>query len=69
MENKVNIQQNRIYLLEDSMVMYGIYNSDTLEKLIDTVQKCITKQPGMKNYLPVNLIIGLYPRKKLAVIL
>ena len=24
---------------EDSMVMYGIYNSDTLEKLIDTVHK------------------------------
>ena len=25
--------------MEDSMVMYGIYNSETLEKLINTVHK------------------------------
>ena len=29
MESKVYLQQNRIFHLEDSMVMYGIYNSDT----------------------------------------
>ena len=39
MENKVNLQCNKIIHLENSMVMYGIYNSDTLEKLIDTVHK------------------------------
>ena len=36
-ENRVDIQCNKIFHLEDSMVMYGVYNSDTLENLIDTV--------------------------------
>ena len=39
MENKVEVECNRIFHLEDSMVMYGIYNSDTLESLIDTVHR------------------------------
>ena len=39
MENKVDIQCNKIFHLEDSMVMYGVYNSDTLEDLIKTVHK------------------------------
>ena len=39
MENKVGIQCNKIFHLEDSMVIYGIYNSDTLENLIDTVHR------------------------------
>ena len=38
-ENKVDLQCNKIFHLEDSMVMYGVYNSDTLEDLIDTVHK------------------------------
>ena len=37
--------------------MYSIYNLDTLEQFIDTMHKMLTKQPGMKNYLPVNLIL------------
>ena len=39
MENKVNIQCNKIIYLENSMVMYGIYNSKASEKLIDTVHE------------------------------
>ena len=39
MENKVDIQCNKIFHLDDSMVMYGVYNSDTLEDLIKTVHK------------------------------
>ena len=39
MENKVDIQCNKIFHLENSMVMYGIYNSDTLEDLITTVHR------------------------------
>ena len=39
MENKVDIQCNKIFHLEDSMVMYGVCNSDTLEELIKTVHK------------------------------
>ena len=39
MENKINLQCNRIIHLEESMIMYGIYNSESLEKLITTVHK------------------------------
>ena len=39
MENKVDIKHNEIFHLEDSMVMYGIYNSATLEDLINIVHR------------------------------
>ena len=41
MENKVDIQPNKIYYLEGSMVIfiYDIYNSDTTDALIDTVHR------------------------------
>ena len=47
MENKINLQHNKIIHLEDSMVMYSIYNSETLEKLITIVHK-------MHNYTALN---------------
>ena len=34
-----NIEHNRIYHLEDTMFMYGKYNSDTLTNLIDMVHR------------------------------
>ena len=34
-----NIEHNRIYHLEDTMIMYGKYNSDTLTNLIHTVHR------------------------------
>ena len=37
METKAIIQHNNLMHLEDSVVVYGIYNPETLEKLIDTV--------------------------------
>ena len=37
MENKAEIQLNKHMQLENSMLMYGIYNAKTLEKLITTV--------------------------------
>ena len=39
METKVDIQLNRHIHLEDSMVMYGNYNAETLEKVINTVHQ------------------------------
>ena len=39
MENKVDLQHNKVFHLEDSVTIYGIYNSDTLETLIDTVHR------------------------------
>ena len=39
MNKKTNIQHNRIHHLEDTIIMYGVYNSDTLTDLIDTVHR------------------------------
>ena len=39
MENKVNLQRNKLIHLENSMVMYGVYNTETLEKLINTIHQ------------------------------
>ena len=33
------MQCDRVYHLEDTMIMYGTYNSDTLMNLIETVHK------------------------------
>ena len=37
MDSKTNIQCNKLIQLENSMLMYGIYNAETLEKLINIV--------------------------------
>ena len=37
MDDKANIQCNKLMKLENSVLMYGVYNSETLEKLINTV--------------------------------
>ena len=39
MNQRANIERNRVFHLEDSMIMYGVYNVDTLEKLIQMVHK------------------------------
>ena len=38
MEKKTDLQKNQIHHLEDTMKMYGVYNSHTLAALIRTVQ-------------------------------
>ena len=37
MDSKTTIQHNKLMQLEHSMLMYGVYNTETLEKLINTV--------------------------------
>ena len=37
MDSKANVQHNNLIQLENSMLMYGVYNAETLEKLITTV--------------------------------
>ena len=39
MDKKNNLQCNKIHHLEDTMIMYGVYNSNTLKDLIDTVHR------------------------------
>ena len=38
MNNQTDIQHNKLIKLDNTMLMYGIYNAKTLEKLISTVQ-------------------------------
>ena len=51
MENKVDIQHNKIFHLDHSMVMYDIHNSDTLEALIDTVHRLHNKSTWKEKLL------------------
>ena len=39
MDNEVNIQHNKLLKLDNTMLMYGIYNAETFEKLINTVHE------------------------------
>ena len=39
MSNQANIQHNKLMKLDNTMLMYGIYNTETLEKLINTVKE------------------------------
>ena len=39
MEKKTDLQCNKIHHLEDTMIMYSVYNSDTLMELTDSVHK------------------------------
>ena len=39
MNDQANIQCNKLMKLDNTMLMYGIYNAKTLEKLINTVQE------------------------------
>ena len=39
MNNRANIQRNKLMKLDNTMLMYGFYNAETLEKLIKTVCK------------------------------
>ena len=37
MDNEINAQHNKLLKLDNTMLMYGIYNAETLEKLISTI--------------------------------
>ena len=39
MSNQADIQHNKLMKLDNTMLMYGIYNAETLENLINTVQE------------------------------
>ena len=47
MNKRSTLQCNRIHHLEDSMIMYGVYNSDTLKRSDrHSAYECKTLQPG-----------------------
>ena len=37
-EREVNLERNKVFHLEDSMIMYGIYNVEIVEKLFNTLE-------------------------------
>ena len=37
MDSKTTVQHNKLIQLLTSMLIYGVYNAETLDKLIDTV--------------------------------
>ena len=39
MNNQANTQHNKLMKLDETMLMYGIYNAETLEKLIRTLHE------------------------------
>ena len=43
MNKRASIEWNRVFHLEDFMIMYGVNNADTLEKLIQMVHKMNTR--------------------------
>ena len=42
-KKQVNLERNKIFHLEDSVVMYGIYNAETIEKMINMIQNIHSK--------------------------
>ena len=54
MSHQADIQHNKLMKLDNTMLMYGIYNAVTLEKLINTVQEIHNVLLPMKNYLQGN---------------
>ena len=53
-DSKTTIQCNIIIQLEKSMLMYGVYNAETLEKLVDTITRYTTLHLHMKDYMQDN---------------
>ena len=52
MNKRVDIECNRVFHLEVSMIMYDVYNVDTLEKLIQMLHKMNTNSRfGLKDYM------------------
>ena len=42
MERNDNVDKNKSFHLEDSMIMYSTYNAETVENLVDTLEKNFT---------------------------
>ena len=51
MDSKTTIQHNNLMQLENSMLMHGIYNAETLGKLINSVNHIHTQNLCMGDYL------------------
>ena len=57
MNNEASIQHNKLMRLDNTMLMYGIYNAETLEKLINRVHEIHNTTSLHENYLQENMTI------------
>ena len=62
--SKAEIDHNRVYLLEDTMIMYGKYNSDTLMDLIKTVHQMQNHLIGLIKLTEIHVNISLFSNVK-----
>ena len=51
LNSRTNIDHNRVYHLEDNMIMYGKYSSDTLMELVNMVHQMQMSPHGKKRFL------------------
>ena len=54
MDSTITIQHNKLIQLDNSMLMYGVYNAETLENSLTQYTKYITPHPPMKDCLQDN---------------
>ena len=58
MDNQANTQHNKLMKLDDTMLMYGIYNAETLEKVNwKPYMRSTIQHLHIKNYLQENITI------------
>ena len=55
--NGAHVQCNKLMKLDNTMLMYGIYNAETLEKLIKTVHEIHNATSSQENYLQESMTI------------
>ena len=63
MNEKANIQCNKLMKMDNTMLMYGVYNAETLEKLTETVHKIHNTTVFHERFLQVSTIspyLGYY---------
>ena len=57
MDDNANIQHNKLMKLENSILMYGLYKAEMLEKLIKLCMTYTTPHIPMKDCLQVNITL------------
>ena len=57
MNGQAEIQHNKLIKLDNTMLMYRIYNTETLEKLINTVQDIHNVTSSMRGYSQENITL------------
>ena len=58
MESKTSIYQNKLIHLEDSMFMYGVSSTETLEKVTKQYRACTIGRPYLKKIFAGQLILA-----------